>query len=957
MERAKVMWKQLTIPSYQLKENDKNPTLDGKMPSYPYPMQNHFAKESVEKTYRAVLLENEYIRMMVLPELGGRLYSAQDLRSGKEIFYKNTVIRPRLIGTRGAWFSGGVEYNFPISHSPTTSDEVSAQLYEYEDGSASVRLGSTELITGMQWQVELLLRPGTARIEQKVTLYNPTANENRFYFWTNAAVEYNKSLELVYPFDWCINYLTDHYLKWPEYKGINCQNAREITIPFETFGKLLKENFFGVYNHQDDYGVIHYADRKRVKGAKFFIWGNSPYADAWNAALTDDDSQYIEIQSGPFETQAVFHFMKPHQRMTWKEYWCPIFETQGFRYAEKEVAVNYDVRDGELFLKLMAFEPLKDCRITVQLGKEAQVIPAELMPERPIEFKLPVDSCDVTELKLDIVSGGQLILSMGRRDECTGEYPDHTIFEDSRIVRKDDGQKSLLQQGILKESLGKTGEAIALYRQNLMEHPDCTQTLYRLGNLCSKTLRLDEAEACLVKALGYHNRDNKARFALAHVFCQQGRLAQARRLFLDIPQGEEFFDASVLEAVKLDLALGYYKDALNLLEEVSPYSNYEVFLKSLALRKSGSQMQAHELRGLIKQPDLRILAECYLSDSDTDTEEALLASLPADENILLRLALEYVEVGQREDAATLLELSRSDSVKIRLAKLLTKPEAEITQEDCQAALNASLDYVFLNEEILVRLLKKLQMVDKSGRSDYLLGNYAYHCAMEDKAKTLFEQAYRKGLRYTALLRNLGMMAFTAGDYQAAECYFFEDVQKNGTENASTLLYLHQIYQRSGSPEQKEQLYRWMEENPNRPLVLPSMLTYLLESGRTDEALRMMESEEFENWEGGEISGSLYRETILRIVEDQMEQGDYQKAEEWLTRVRQYPKKLNYGESVHTPLSDVYYYEGCLALKLGDFAKARKCFVTGGSESEEKWLQATPRTKRYSRLCLEKLQKM
>ncbi len=957
MERAKVMWKQLTIPSYRLEENDKNPTFDGKMLSYPYPMQNHFAKECEEITYRAVLLENEYIRLLILPELGGRLYSAQDLRSGKEIFYKNTVIRPRLIGTRGAWFSGGVEYNFPISHSPTTSDEVSAQLYEYEDGSASVRLGSTELITGMQWQVELLLRPGTARIEQKVTLYNPTSYENRFYFWTNAAVKYNKSLELIYPFDWCINYLTDHYLKWPEYKGFNCQNAREITIPFETFGKLLKENFFGVYNHQDDYGVIHYADRKRVKGAKFFIWGNSPYADAWNAALTDDGSQYIEIQSGPFETQAVFHFMKPHQRMNWKEYWCPVFETQGFRYAEKEVAVNYDIQEGELFLKLMAFEPLKDCRITVKLGKVEQVIPTDLMPDRPMEFKLTVDSYDITKLQLEIVSGGRLILTMGRRDECSEEYPDHTLLEDSRIIRNDDEQKSLLQQGIRQESLGKTGEALALYRQNLKEHPDCTQTLYRLGNLCSKTLRLSEAEAYFVKALNYHNRDNRARFALAHVFRQQGRLAQARRLFLDIPQGEDCFDASVLEAVKLDLKLSHYKDALNLLEEVSLCSNYEVFLKSIALRKSGGKIQAHELRGLIAQPDLRILAECYLSNPGADKKASLLASLPSDENILLRLALEYIELGQQEDAAALLALARSDSMKIRLARLLTKPEAEITLEDSQDALNASLDYAFLNEEPLVQLLYKLQTVDETGRSDYLLGNYAYHCAMQDNAKTLFEQAYRKGLRYTALLRNLGMMAFAAGDYDAAECYFFEDVQKNGVGNASTLLYLHRIYQRSGSPRQKEQLYRWMEATPNRPLVLPSMLALLLESGRTDEALCMMESEEFENWEGGEISGSLYRETILRIVEDQMEQGNYQKAEEWLTRVRQYPKKLNYGESTHTPLSDVYYYEGCIALKRGDFSKARQCFVAGGAESEEKWLQATPRTKRYSRLCLEKLQKM
>ena len=289
VKNVKIFEATITIPSYELLGEDLNPVFDRRLDPYPYTLQNYKSDKITDHEYRTVVVENEYIRLTVLPELGGRLYSAYDKVNGKEMFYKNPVIKPRMIATRGAWISGGVEFNFPISHSPNTMSHVNHTLNTYKDGSASVVFGNIEMMSHMHWKVELRLYPGKMYIEENVRLYNPTAYENRFYFWTNAAVGYNENVKLIYPFDWCINNRTSEYRKWPYYNGVDCSAPNEIPSSFEVFGKLKYDKFFGVYDYKSDYGIVHYADNKKVKGAKFFTWGNDGRGDAWNRALTDDD--------------------------------------------------------------------------------------------------------------------------------------------------------------------------------------------------------------------------------------------------------------------------------------------------------------------------------------------------------------------------------------------------------------------------------------------------------------------------------------------------------------------------------------------------------------------------------------------------------------------------------------------------------------------------------------------
>ena len=166
----------IDLPTYALGEEDPNPAfplIKGHR-IYPYTMLDDLTDQRETKSYQAVFLENEYLKATVLPSLGGRLYSLYDKASAREVFYRNNVVKYGLVALRGAWISGGVEFNFPDGHTTVTVSPVAWTLRQNPDGSATIAVGDTDRVTGMHWEVELTLRPGQARLEQRVTLFNPT---------------------------------------------------------------------------------------------------------------------------------------------------------------------------------------------------------------------------------------------------------------------------------------------------------------------------------------------------------------------------------------------------------------------------------------------------------------------------------------------------------------------------------------------------------------------------------------------------------------------------------------------------------------------------------------------------------------------------------------------------------------------------------------------------------------
>ena len=250
----------LALPTSVEGPANPNPSFDlftfGRL-NYPYPIRDALSDRREPVSWRTLNIENEYLRLTVLPDLGGHVYSCLDKRTGREMFYANPSIKKALIGYRGAWAAFGIEFNFPVSHNWVTSSPVDHATLTHPDGSVSIVVGNVDLVYGMQWRVELTLRPGRAVLEQRTTLYNRGDLPHRFYWWTNAAVEVWDDSHLLYPMDFTAAHGFAQLDSWPvDARGVDLSRPGNHTFgPVSLFAHASHEGFMGVYHPRTRAGV------------------------------------------------------------------------------------------------------------------------------------------------------------------------------------------------------------------------------------------------------------------------------------------------------------------------------------------------------------------------------------------------------------------------------------------------------------------------------------------------------------------------------------------------------------------------------------------------------------------------------------------------------------------------------------------------------------------------------
>lgn len=956
---ANVYMQKLMIPTYQLQSDDINPMFGKRLNPYPYTLQNFRERKITESIYDVVVVENEYLKLMVIPSLGGRLFSSFDKRTKKEMFFRNSVIKPGMVGTRGAWFAGGVEFNFPISHSPTTMTRVNYQTNKYEDGSASVVFGQIEYMSNMNWKVEIKLYPGKSYIEQNVYLYNPTAYENRFYFWTNAAVEYNDNVKLIYPFDWCINQYDDKYIKWPFYKGADFSNLREIPYPYETFGKLCTDNFFGSYDLLKDAGVVHYSDTKKLKGAKFFTWGNDDLGEVWNKALTKNE-KYFEIQSGLYESQNMYKFLKPHQGLSWSEYWYPVSGTKGFLHAEKEIAVNIETTSKKVDVYLSANEDLGECEIVLNVGKEEYRFIRYLSPTK-IEHVVLNKSDQFNQdrsIRLNIYSKDRHIAELRRLYHDNEQSLDTDIYEDARVVKDDIFKANDFKWGMQQESLGETEKALELYRKYLEKNQGCIITLLRLGRLYLKQQVHDEASACFLKVLEKDNRNSEARFLLAVTEKECGHYTKAIMLFTDIPAESEYYKASVIELVKLMICVGKYRDAIKLLElNRDCKTTYLNFLASVAYRNNRLK---NESLNIVKRNciDEFLLTEHLLLENNSTIVQQQMRDYVTDEPQLMTIIiLEYISMNLYEDAEKILEFYKEKNMKLRI--LYYHVKKKLHQEEIKPDIFAEgvEDYAFVCEKGIAKIIEEEIGDDNSGVSDYLLGNYYCWLGRKDKAIELFISSYIKGCTYTVLLRNLGALLYNyKKDNITALKYLEADLKLNDGKNPDILIMLDAIYSDMGLYRKREKLIPYMEKVENKQIVLLHLVNIYSDLGNSERAFSILNSEDIENWEGFENSGLFYKKVLFKLIDKAIEEQNIKKATEYADMLEVYPENLHYGDSIRFPKADICYYKGYVYSLSENEDKAIYQFRKGALEFDDDRLDHNEVTREFSLKCMAEYKK-
>ncbi|MGA2231755.1 MAG: DUF5107 domain-containing protein, partial [Tepidisphaeraceae bacterium] len=356
----------VVIPTYEPMPADKNPMFLEKRVYqgsngcvYPLPFTDRISTEKTDRSWQAIHLENEFVRLMILPEIGGRIHVGMDKTNGFDFFYRQNVIKPALVGLAGSWISGGVEFNWPQHHRPATFMPVSIHIEEHADGSRTIWCGDHDPLNRLKGMHGVCLHPGKSYIELKARLYNRTNLPQTFLWWANVATRVHEQYQSFFPPD--VHYVADHAKRamsaFPlcagsyygvDYgkrgrRGVSAEDRprqfvppgtypandlswyANIPVPTSYMAMGSTQDFFGGYDHAAQAGVIHYANHHISPGKKQWTWGNHEFGYAWDRNLTDEDGPYIEIMAGVYtDNQPDFSFLAPGETRTFSQYWYPI---------------------------------------------------------------------------------------------------------------------------------------------------------------------------------------------------------------------------------------------------------------------------------------------------------------------------------------------------------------------------------------------------------------------------------------------------------------------------------------------------------------------------------------------------------------------------------------------------------------------------------------------------------
>lgn len=505
-----------TVKTYPF--SDPDPVADPSDLFYPYFRFDGFSAKGTDRQWKVVSLENDYIKLTLFPEIGGKIWGAVDKTTGKEFIYNNHVVKFRDIAMRGPWTSGGIEFNFGIiGHAPTSSTPVDYVTRQKPDGSVSCYVSSYELVTRTLWTVEVNLPKDKAYFTTTTTWHNSSSIDQPYYQWMNAGYPAAGNVEFCYPGTNYIGHGGELHsfpldeqgrdISWYEKNDFGNSKSYHIV------GKY--NDFYGAYWHDNDFGSIHHADYDEKLGMKIFLWGLSREGGIWEDLLTDTNGQYIELQSGRMYNQPASNSsLTPYKHTAfgpqatdrWTEYWFPVKGIKGVSKASRIGALNVLREDG--FLKLY-FSPLQKLSTTIKLyegEKEMNSIPLNCGVLETWKDSIPLNKA---------VAAGRLKIVVGEDLLVYSEVPSDNITSRPKQLPADFDWSSaygLYTQGEQWMNQKVLDKAEKFLLASLEKDPYFVPALTDLASLYYRQGRYDEALARCETALSINTYDGDVNY-------------------------------------------------------------------------------------------------------------------------------------------------------------------------------------------------------------------------------------------------------------------------------------------------------------------------------------------------------------------------------------------------------------------------------------------------------------
>lgn len=858
---------------------DENPNFDtfAEVEDYPYTMRQDIRATETVHSWHALYLENEYLKCTVLPQLGGHIYTCVDKINGKPMFYANPSFKKAIIAYRGAWSAFGEEFNFPISHNWVSISPVDWSYSGAADGSASVTVGNRDRVYGMDWTVEIVLRPGSTLLEEHVTLSNHSDARHHFFWWNNAGVEVWNDSRIYYPTQFTIEDGGANIDTWPvNSKGKDLSLVANQVGDFEAFAYGSSEPFMGVYSPHTDSGVVHWADPKAVPSKKLFSWGTDSNALDWRNRLSDNNSSYVEVQSGLFRDQTTYEFLEPRQSIRFTEFWMPARGIGSIARANLNGVLALErtrQKDGKIALKVgfNANRAIPGAKITVSDGQknvfeeEASLSPAVTWTHQIAD--LPTDK---TYTFLLASAGGEPLLKhtegvydfVPRDSAKTGSRPQIQL-PDPKFWAEGD----FLKSGTDLELHGDYLNAWDAYRSGLAKFPASVALLKAAGRLADGLWRYQEATTLLRKAEERDSSDGETHYYRGIAETALDHPADARIELEAAYNSPSFRAAAGLLLAELMAKQHDAVGALKVLDASCPVSSdanskpddLRCIEESMALERATGNLEA--ARDLAGRSLARYPTSLFLRNESAKVGSLVKPAGPeldrhlaADTNRILNLVLQYNRLGLYTDSLELLNRSyptvapedaepgapspSTDPLLAYYRGYCREKLGKSGAPDYAAASQMPLRYIFPSEPDEITVLHAALAFNASDASaHFLLGTLFFSKGIADPALEEWKIAESLNPKIPSLQASVGRVLLEVKKRPAEAAAEFQRGFQMEPGNAALYLGLNQAMQQTGkTPAQRAEMMKLFPDPANMPEPLVRALVEALrESGRNDEA--------------------------------------------------------------------------------------------------------------------------
>ncbi len=1008
----------LILPTYRPQAAERYPMFlerrvyqgsSGKV--YPVPFVDRIDPERVLQAWDSVTLENDFIRVVMLPEIGGRIHAGYDKTNGYDFFYRQPAIKPALVGLAGPWISGGVEFNWPQHHRPGTWMPADVQIEHHPDGAITVWMSEHDPLNRLKGMHGVCLHPDKAYIELKVRIYNRTPHVQTFLWWANVATRVHELYQSFFPPD--VHYVADHAKRamseFPlcqgRYYGVDYRGRGWRGVPLaETPGQFVpkagqcapndlswyanipvptsfmcvgtKGNFFGGYDHARQAGVIHVANPHIAPGKKQWTWGNQEFGYAWDRNLTDPDEKneyapYIELMAGVFtDNQPDFSFLMPGETKMWSQYWYPIQKIGPAHHANLDAAVSLNLAGGKARVGVSVAAVLPGASIRLE-GKSGQLEAwsHDLAPGASFvrETGLPLGNRE-TDLRLTVTAAdGREIIAYAPQPRTRSKVPPPAT--EPPLPKDIPSNDELFLTGLHLEQYRHATRMPEIYWQEALHRDpgDCRCHL-AMGKWHFRRGELTDAEKHFCAAVDRLTRrnpnpyDGESHYQLGLILRDLGRDEDAYTALYKATWNHAWQAAGYHALAELDCRRGDWHTALNHLDR--------------ALRANADNLRARDLRVLVlrrlnrsSEADSHLRETLNLDPLDWWARDLADQALDCDHQVRFDLALDYWRAGFVNEAIKILDGAnpKPDSgaeplLHYYLGWLHTQlGRKAVAKKHYTAAAKAAPDYCFPSRIEEIAILEAAMAANPAdARVPYYLGNLYYDRRRFGEAIKLWEKSSRLNPRYAVVWRNLGLGYFNILHQPAKAGAAYDRAFRAAPGDARVLYERDQLWKRLGRPpaarlEALESNRNLVEQRDDLIVELASLYNL---TGRLAEAQRLMAGRAFQPWEGGEGQAlGQHVRTHLLLGREALAGGDAATAKIYFAAALDSPRNLGEAKHLLANQSDIHFWLGEAAAAMDDRISARQHWIAAAEfrgDFQEMSVRAFSEMTYYSAQALARL---